>query len=553
MDPESLTVVAVDDTRDNLITLKAFVTDAFPGSRVYTAQTGEEGIRLARAHDPDVVLLDIVMPGMDGFEVCRVLKQDETLKHIPVVFLTALRADHKSRIRALEAGGEAFISKPFDDAEFIAQIRAMVKIKAMNVLGRDEKKQLAGLVAQRTRELEQELFERRAAEERLRETNQALEQSRAEMLALLEDLKNEVESRKKTEQALRESEQFLNHVVEQIPDMIFVKDGVDFRFVRFNKAGEDLLGYPREELLGKNDYDLFPRDQADFFAEKDREVLMTNQLTDIPEEKVRTRVRGERILHTKKIPLAGEGGRPKYLLGISEDITERRRAEEQVLLANRKLALMNDVTFQDIQNKLTALRGYIEISREQDLEKGLEAHLGKAEEITGSIQRLIRKTKEYQQMGMETTRWVTLEPVIRREVSFISGKPDFLLKTDLYGLAIWSDPLIDRVISNLIDNSIRHGGRISRVSFSCHETSGGLVLVCEDDGAGVPSGEKAHIFERVVGGNGKFGLFFVREFLEMSGIGIVENGVPGKGARFEISVPKGLYRFTGGDTAERPQ
>ena len=99
------TIVAIDDISDNLVVLKAFILDAFPRARVFTAHDGEKGIELAREHNPDIILLDIVMPVMDGFEVCRILKQDEELRHIPVVFLTSLRGHRKSRIRALELGG----------------------------------------------------------------------------------------------------------------------------------------------------------------------------------------------------------------------------------------------------------------------------------------------------------------------------------------------------------------------------------------------------------------------------------------------------------------
>ena len=119
---------------------------------------------------------------------------------------------------------------------------------------------------------------------------------------------------------------FIAQVVENLPDMVFVKDAGSLRFVLFNRAGEDLIGQKRDALLGKNDYDLFPKDQADFFTQKDREVLASGTPLDIPEEPIET-PRGRRWLHTKKVPLLAEDGTPQYLLGISEDITERRRVE----------------------------------------------------------------------------------------------------------------------------------------------------------------------------------------------------------------------------------
>jgi signal transduction histidine kinase len=160
-----LKILAIDDNRDNLTVLQAVVADRLPGASMATAMHGRAGLELAREMDPDVILLDIVMPDMDGYAVCRQLKEDKQLKSIPVVFLTALRGDRESRVKALEVGAEGFLAKPFDEIELVAQIRAMAKIKAANRLRRLEREYLAALVAERTRELEQELAERKRAEE----------------------------------------------------------------------------------------------------------------------------------------------------------------------------------------------------------------------------------------------------------------------------------------------------------------------------------------------------------------------------------------------------
>jgi len=138
----------------------------------------------------------------------------------------------------------------------------------------------------------------------------------------------DITERKRAEDELRRMNAFLDSVVENIPNMIFLKDAVNLRFVRFNRAGEDLLGYSRNDLLGKNDYDFFPKDQADFFTKKDREVLHGKEVVDIPEEPLQTRNKGERTMHTKKVPILDVNGEPEYLLGIAEDITEQKRAEE---------------------------------------------------------------------------------------------------------------------------------------------------------------------------------------------------------------------------------
>ncbi|MDO9633919.1 MAG: response regulator [Paludibacter sp.] len=172
MESEWIKVLAIDDNQDNLIILKALIKEAFPYATTLTALTGAKGIELAMANDPDVILLDVVMPGMDGFKVCRILKADRSLSDIPVVFVTAIKGDKEQRIRALESGAEAFLAKPIDETELIAQIRAMVKIKKANLDKRDEKERLRKLVSMRTIELEKELNDRKKIESALRESEE---------------------------------------------------------------------------------------------------------------------------------------------------------------------------------------------------------------------------------------------------------------------------------------------------------------------------------------------------------------------------------------------
>ncbi len=149
-------VLAVDDNHDNLTVLRALMKDYLPDAKVLTAQSGAEGLALARTEDPDVALLDISMPGMDGFDVCHELKADAALSAIPVVFVTAVRTDPGARIRALELGAEGFLARPMDEFALIAQVRAMTRLKAANVRQRREKEALADLVAARTRELQEQ-------------------------------------------------------------------------------------------------------------------------------------------------------------------------------------------------------------------------------------------------------------------------------------------------------------------------------------------------------------------------------------------------------------
>jgi len=153
---------------------------------------------------------------------------------------------------------------------------------------------------------------------------------------------------------LRASSRLLDSIIENIPNMIFLKRAADLRFVLFNRAGEQLLGSSRRALMGKNDYDLFPKAQADFFTARDREVLAAHAVADIPEETIDTRA-GQRILHTKKLALYDSAGEAEFLLGISEDITERKRDAEELLRHRDHLEeLVNTRTAQLAEAKAAA-------------------------------------------------------------------------------------------------------------------------------------------------------------------------------------------------------
>jgi PAS domain S-box-containing protein len=283
-----LKILAIDDNQDNLTALKAVVGDAFSGARVVTAQNGPKGIELALAEDPDVILLDIVMPGMDGFEVCRKLKAYNHLQHIPVIFLTALKTDREHRIKALEAGAEGFLTKPLDETELTAQIRAMAKLKAAHEQLRQEKERLAALVAERTQELEAELAERKRAEEVLQESEE-----RYRMI--------------------------FNH--SPLGFMHFDARGI----IRdFNAKFPEIIGAPRERILGFN------------MLEKLSDPAMLQAIKEALDGRVGyyegdyTSVTGARTTPLRVVydRITTEDGKVLGGVGIFEEIAERKRAED---------------------------------------------------------------------------------------------------------------------------------------------------------------------------------------------------------------------------------
>ncbi len=133
-----------------------------------------------------------------------------------------------------------------------------------------------------------------------------------------------------THRDLQNSENFLDNIVDNIPLMLFVKEAEHLSFVRINKSGEQLLGYPEEELLGKNDFDIFPLEQAEHFRQIDQQVLGGQQKVVASEETMTDRSKRQRILLTKKIAIVDKRGQPDFLLGISEDITELKESQKTI-------------------------------------------------------------------------------------------------------------------------------------------------------------------------------------------------------------------------------
>jgi diguanylate cyclase (GGDEF)-like protein/PAS domain S-box-containing protein len=153
MADKQLVVLAIDDNQDNLVIVRAYINESFPHSFIYTAQSGKEGLLIASQVNPDVILLDINMPDMDGFDVCKTLRNDPRFVDTPIMFLTAVKADKENRIKALEVGGDAFLSKPIDVSELKAQITVMWKIRIANLERRNENIRLNYLVNEKTEQL----------------------------------------------------------------------------------------------------------------------------------------------------------------------------------------------------------------------------------------------------------------------------------------------------------------------------------------------------------------------------------------------------------------
>jgi PAS domain S-box-containing protein len=228
--------------------------------------------------------------------------------------------------------------------------------------------------------------------------------------------------------------------------------------------------------------------------------------------------------------------------GLKAEILERKRFEATLQLANRKLNTLSTITRHDILNQITAIVMYVSLAEEIVKDPALLEHLQKIEQSTQMIQKQIRFARDYQDIGLHAPQWQNVDITIRNAIAGLDLGA-VRAEHDLGNLEIYADLLLERVFYNIVDNALRHGQKETKIRFSAQETNEGLTIFCQDDGVGVPASVKEGIFKREYYRNTGYGLFLAAEILGMTELSIVETGEPGSGARFEIRVPKGTYRF----------
>jgi len=260
---------------------------------------------------------------------------------------------------------------------------------------------------------------------------------------------------------LRESEAFLKSIVDNIPAMVFVKDAAKLSYVAINKAGEELLGYSREELLGRNDRDFFPEEQAEFFSQKDREVLAKGDLLEIPEETIKTRNGGDRILRTKKIPLFDSKGNARYLLGIAEDITDRKHLEEQLLQSQKMEAIgqLAGGVAHDFNNILMVIMGYGAIlKRDMNPDDGLREKVEQILEASEKAAQLTSGLLAFSRKQVMKPRAEDLNAIVQHIQKFLARiiGEDIRLKSSLCPVDLHvniDSGQIEQVLINLASNA----------------------------------------------------------------------------------------------------
>jgi PAS domain S-box-containing protein len=352
----------------------------------------------------------------------------------------------------------------------------------------------------------------------------------------------DITDRRKSEEALQKSEERFRLLTTGSSDVIGILDSAGkYTYISNNVVNE--TGYKPDKYEGKFALEFLHPDDQNKIRGTIASLLLGNEKNRVLECRVNHKDRGWiwiEALMTNQIDHPAIKG---IVLNMRE-ITERKRVEEALRMANKKLNLLSDVTRHDIKNQLLALNAYIELSKKSlgDAAK-ISEFITKEEQITRTIEHQITFTKEYENVGVNVPVWQDCRTIVENAVGW-TPIGQISVKNDLpAGTEVFADPLIVEVFYNLVDNAVRHGGKITTIRFSVEERDGDHVVICEDDGDGVIAEEKERIFDRGFGNNTGLGLALSREILDITGIRIRETGEPGKGARFEIVIPKGTYRF----------
>ena len=371
---------------------------------------------------------------------------------------------------------------------------------------------------------------------------QLVEQRTFELKDANEQLVKEIQERQKSRLALEQSEKKYRELVEYANSIIIrVNESGVITF--FNEFAVNFFGFSEREILGKNIIGILiplPDEPGKNVSDMLRAFLKPADSTTFNEIEC-IRKNGDKVwvAWTTKAMYDAKGN-PEEFLVVGMDITQRRHGEYALQQINTKLNLVSSIARHDILNKLTVIYGIISLLQEKMPDPIYREYLKKAEEAAVAIKKQIEFTRDYKNMGLEKADWQNVIATLQQSVKNVDLKGVTL---DLFSrdLEIFADPWLKKVFFNLIDNTLRYAEHVTKITVSYRESEDGLDILFEDNGIGIPFDEKEKIFERGYGKNIGYGLFMAREILAITQLSIKETGEPGKGARYEIHVPKRLY------------
>jgi len=386
----------------------------------------------------------------------------------------------------------------------------------------------------------------------------------AKLLAVARDI-TEIQ---RAENTLLETNRFLDSLIENLPLMVFVKDAKSLRFVRQNRASEKLLGIPAGQMLGKSDRDFFPPAEADSFMARDREALAGGRLVDIPEESIHTQQLGVRTLHTMKLPILDERGLPKFLLGISVDITERKQAEQairklnaellentaQLLATNKELEGFSYSVSHDLRAPLRAIDGF-SLMLQEDCHAMLNdegrRYVTVIRDNTRRMGALIDDLLAFSRLGRQPVadREINVDSLVREVIEEVVGSaPAPRIEVEPLPSTRGDRGLLRQVWVNLIANAIKYSSKAAQplIQISGRQVGTENHYSVRDNGVGFNMayvGKLFGVFQRLhradeFAGTG-VGLAIVHRVVTRHGGRVWADGEVDRGAVFSFALPNG--------------
>lgn len=397
----------------------------------------------------------------------------------------------------------------------------------------------------------------------------------AGMLVILRN----VTERKKAEEETKRVKSLLNSIIENLPTAVFLKNADDFKYVLWNKASEQLYGYSSEDVLGRSPYDLFPTSEADAYIGQDRETMVRGTLLEIPEQLVSTRQKGTRTFHTKKLPIFDEDGNPKFLLAISEDITERKEAEEALIRAREAAEQASKAKSEflanmshEIRTPINGIMGMTELAFNTELTPEQHEYLDAVRISADSLLKLINDILDFSKIEAGKLELIEVEFSLRDALSDTmtmmavqAHKKELEL---VYHVspevpdAVIGDPgRLRQILVNLVGNAIKfteRGEVVLGVRLGLESKDEvHLRFTVSDTGIGIAPEKREKIFRefeqadgstsRKYGGTG-LGLAISSRFCELMGGKIWVESELGKGSAFHFTARLGLQK----ESAPRP-
>jgi PAS domain S-box-containing protein len=499
-------ILVVDDNIANLHLLVRTLTKV--GHIISVAKSGEEAISLIKKNPLDLILLDIMMPGMDGYTTCEIIKNSPDTQETPVIFLSALD-DISSKTKGFTAGAVDYISKPFNEKEVIIRVNTHLSLS----LAKRELKETIACLSSTKEELQ-------AQNENLQELSKVTQQSEERFRGLTNLLPVAI-----FETNIAGILTFTNHIGREVFECI---EDVDINVCNILE-----FVVPDE------------RDNATKFLNHIIKGIIQKTGLEITLQK-KDGTPFKAIVYMNVI-FEKESRVPLGLRGVLFDITERKKIEESLRKSKEKISILSGITRHDLINQIHVLQEYVALLEEntcRDCEK--YRYVENIQKCCAKIHKHIVFSKDYQDLGLNSPVWQNIEKSAL--IAAHNNLPEYItLSINAGNYELFADPMLMLVFYNLFENAVKYGGKITTISvtFTEHDKNG--VMMIEDDGIGILLSMKEKIFEKGVGKNTGLGLFLVRQILDLTGLTIKEIGEPGRGCRFKISVPFGSWRKSTGD------